>query len=158
MVLSLLQRPFILVSGDNDTAINRAILGNVLDLFLGHPHLVRWYTQNKDHDSPKLSAIPIGINLYNLWLDPLQWGAALHYLPCKDYRSRPLQSKCKSARIDCPSSFASGIFRLIELIGKNALIPSIRRFTIFNPSLYLQPKSGRAIAVSICLKPPWGRN
>lgn len=74
VVLPQIQRPFILVSGDNDTAINKTTLGDSLDLILNHRHLVRWYAQNKDHDSPKLRAIPIGINLYNLWLDPLQWG------------------------------------------------------------------------------------
>lgn len=141
-ILPQIHQPFILVSGDNDTAINRATLGNNLDLILDHPYLVRWYAQNKDYDSPKLRAIPIGINLYNLWLDPLQWGADLFCPPSRSYKFRRLLSKHKGSKIDYLSSFVTGIFRWTGRIDKYAMTLSIDRFAIFNPPPYLQQKPG----------------
>lgn len=67
-------RPFILVSGDSDLPIESATLGPSLDTLLAHPFLVAWYAQNRNFDHPKLHSLPIGINLHNLWANPLQWG------------------------------------------------------------------------------------
>ncbi|MBT8530895.1 hypothetical protein G6708_07915 [Polynucleobacter paneuropaeus] len=67
-------RPFILVSGDSDLPIESSTLGNGLDTLLAHPFLVAWYAQNRNADHPKLHSLPIGINLHNLWANPLQWG------------------------------------------------------------------------------------
>jgi hypothetical protein len=66
--------PFILVSGDSDLPINLASLGDALTAVLQNPLLRAWYAQNRDFDHPKLHSLPIGMNLHNLWGNPLQWG------------------------------------------------------------------------------------
>jgi hypothetical protein len=66
--------PFVLVSGDSDLPINLANLGDALIALLQNPLLLAWYAQNRDFDHPKLHSLPIGINLHNLWSNPLQWG------------------------------------------------------------------------------------
>jgi hypothetical protein len=66
--------PFVLVSGDSDLAINQNNLGNDLRTLLENPQLIAWHAQNRDTDHPKLHTFPIGINLHNLWSNPLQWG------------------------------------------------------------------------------------
>lgn len=73
-VLPKIQRNFILVSGDSDLPINNASLGNALQKLLSNPLILAWYAQNRDTDDPKLHSLPIGINLHNLWANPLQWG------------------------------------------------------------------------------------
>lgn len=73
-ILPKIQRNFILVSGDSDLPINNASLGNALQKLLSSPLLLAWYAQNRDTDHPKLHSLPIGINLHNLWANPLQWG------------------------------------------------------------------------------------
>jgi hypothetical protein len=69
-----IQSPFVLISGDSDLAINHANLGAALDDLLQSPQLLAWHAQNRDHDHPKLHSFPIGINVHNLWSNPLQWG------------------------------------------------------------------------------------
>jgi len=66
--------PFVLVSGDSDLPINASSLKDSLNVLLESPLLVAWYAQNRDFDHPKLHSLPIGINLHNLWGNPLQWG------------------------------------------------------------------------------------
>ncbi|OIN00895.1 hypothetical protein A9236_06805 [Polynucleobacter sp. QLW-P1DATA-2] len=73
-VLPKIDQPFILVSGDSDLPINHSILGIHLETLLKNPYLVRWFAQNRDVDAPKIFSLPIGINIHNLWADPLQWG------------------------------------------------------------------------------------
>ena len=65
---------FILVTGDSDLPINHISLGDHLDSLLSHPKLTKWFSQNRDFDHPKLQSLPIGINLHNLWSNPLEWG------------------------------------------------------------------------------------
>jgi len=66
--------PYILVSGDSDLPINESTLGSDLKTLLNMPHLQKWYAQNRDYEDPKLFSLPIGINLHNLWSNPLEWG------------------------------------------------------------------------------------
>ena len=73
-VLPNLKRPFVLVSGDSDLSINTASLGSAINALLSNPLLLNWYAQNKDFEHPKLHSLPIGINLHNLWSNPLEWG------------------------------------------------------------------------------------
>lgn len=73
-VLQKIDKPFVLVSGDSDLPVNRNICGSSLEILLGSPLLVKWLAQNRDYDHPKLHSLPIGINIHNLWGNPLQWG------------------------------------------------------------------------------------
>ena len=73
-VLPKMTYPFVLVSGDNDLPVDKKTLGSELENILNNPCLVKWFSQNKDVEHLKLQTLPIGINLYNLWTDPLQWG------------------------------------------------------------------------------------
>lgn len=41
---------------------------------LKSPYICAWYAQNRDTDHTKLHSLPIGINIHNLWANPLQWG------------------------------------------------------------------------------------
>lgn len=143
-VLPNIRRPFILVSGDNDTAINTATLGKALDLILHHPHLVQWYAQNKDHESLKLTAIPIGINLYNLWIDPLQWGGGFILPTLQELQIQTIAEQAQKLEDRIPLIFCNWHFRLIELIGKPAMKRSIDHFAIFNPSPCPQPTPGKS--------------
>lgn len=73
-ILPQLKNAFILVSGDSDLPINETSLGCTLENLLANPLIVAWHAQNRDFDHPKLHSLPIGINLHNLWSNPLQWG------------------------------------------------------------------------------------
>ena len=73
-VLPQINLTFILVSGDSDLPINTSSLGPELQNLLASPRLLIWHAQNRDFDHPKLHSLPIGINLHNLWANPLQWG------------------------------------------------------------------------------------
>lgn len=73
-ILPKIHQDFILVSGDSDLPINTNSLGASLDRLLQSPLLVSWFAQNRDSDHPKLHSLPIGINLHNLWSNPLEWG------------------------------------------------------------------------------------
>ena len=73
-ILPKIQHAFVLVSGDSDLPINPSTLGLELGSLLANPLLLAWYAQNRDFDHPKLHSLPIGINLHNLWSNPLQWG------------------------------------------------------------------------------------
>ncbi len=73
-ILPQIKTPFTLVSGDSDLAINHTNLGRALHQLLDSSLLLAWYAQNRDFDHDKLHSLPIGINLHNLWSNPLQWG------------------------------------------------------------------------------------
>jgi hypothetical protein len=73
-ILPCIHTEFVLVSGDSDLAINEANLGSHLDLLLKSPFILSWHAQNRDYDHHKLHSLPIGINIHNLWANPLQWG------------------------------------------------------------------------------------
>lgn len=73
-VLPKIDSPFILVSGDSDLPINYSSLDSSLDLILRNSNMIKWFAQNKDIDAPNIFSLPIGINIHNLWADPLQWG------------------------------------------------------------------------------------
>ena len=73
-ILSKINTPFVLVSGDSDLPINVNSLNGALEVLLQSPLLIAWFAQNRDFDHVKLHSLPIGINLHNLWGSPLQWG------------------------------------------------------------------------------------
>jgi len=69
-----ISKPYILVTGDSDLPINETSLGSDLKNLLEMPTLQKWFAQNRDYEHPKLFSLPIGINLHNLWSNPLEWG------------------------------------------------------------------------------------
>ncbi len=73
-ILPRINQEFVLVSGDSDLAIHELNLGSCLNILLESPLVSSWYAQNRDYDHPKLHSLPIGMNLHNLWANPLQWG------------------------------------------------------------------------------------
>ena len=73
-VMGMISAPFILVTGDSDLPINVSTLGQSLEILLSSPKLLRWYAQNKDLQHPNIQSLPIGINIHNLWSNPLEWG------------------------------------------------------------------------------------
>lgn len=73
-ILPQLKQAFTLVSGDSDLPINPTSLGHALGDLLSNSMILSWHAQNRDFDDPKLHSLPIGINLHNLWSNPLQWG------------------------------------------------------------------------------------
>jgi hypothetical protein len=73
-ILPQIKSKFVLVSGDSDLSINKVNLGSHLNILLSNENIIAWHAQNRDFDHKKLSSLPIGINLHNLWSNPLQWG------------------------------------------------------------------------------------
>lgn len=73
-ILPKIHQDFVLASGDSDLPINANSLGDDLNRLLQNHHLISWFAQNRDYDHPKLHSLPIGINLHNLWSNPLEWG------------------------------------------------------------------------------------
>lgn len=73
-ILPKIHQDFVLVSGDSDLPINLTSLGNHLESLLENTSLKGWFAQNRDFEHAKLHSLPIGINLHNLWSNPLQWG------------------------------------------------------------------------------------
>ena len=110
-VLPKITQPFVLVSGDNDLPVDSHNLGEELEKILNYPYLVKWFAQNKDVEHPKLSTLPIGINLYNLWTDPLQWGGgfilpAMQELQLKTISENAPQFSARKPEIFCNWHFS----------------------------------------------------
>lgn len=96
LIAPQIDKPFILVTGDNDLSINRESLDNSLEKLLDNPLIVAWYAQNRDHDHPKLHSLPIGINIHNQWTNPLQWGGGF-ILPA--FQELQLKTIAESAKL-----------------------------------------------------------
>ncbi len=109
--LSNIKTPFILVSGDNDTAINQQTISQ-LDTLLNSPYLVRWFAQNKDCRTPRVFPLPIGINLYNQWLDPLQWGGGFILPAMQELQIKTIANKAPSLLQRKPQVFCNWHFSI----------------------------------------------
>ena len=68
-----LKFPFILVSGDSDLTIPIDIQREA-NFILGHPLLIRWYSQNCISPSGKLMQLPIGLDFHTLASRSMEWG------------------------------------------------------------------------------------
>ena len=67
--------PFILISGDADTAISQPLLNDpAIVCILGNNHLLSWYAQNLTAQHPKLFRLPIGLDYHTMWERPGAWG------------------------------------------------------------------------------------
>ena len=118
---------FVLVSGDNDLPVDRHILGEELENILNCPYLVKWFAQNKDVEHPKLQTLPIGINLYNLWMDPLQWGGGFILPAMQELQLKTISENAAAFSDRKPEIFCNWHFSLdrgdrkhcLELINKS---------------------------------------
>ena len=110
-ILGKINTPFILVTGDSDLPINSLSLGDCLNILLDSPMLVSWFCQNRDIDHPKLFSLPIGINIHNLWSNPLEWGGgfilpALQELQLKTIAQNAKPLSLREAKIFCNWHFS----------------------------------------------------
>jgi len=110
-VLGMISAPFILVTGDSDLPINISTLGQSLEILLSSPKLLRWYAQNKDMQHPKIQSLPIGINIHNLWSNPLEWGGgfilpAMQELQLKTIAEKALPFTHRTPKIFCNWHFS----------------------------------------------------
>jgi len=73
--LPKIELPFVLVSGDGDTAVSVELLNHpeIADL-LDSKLLVSWFAQNLSATHPKLQHLPIGLDYHTMWERPGAWG------------------------------------------------------------------------------------
>lgn len=74
IVLPLIDRDFVLVSGDSDLPISFQSLETSFHEITGHPRLHAWFAQNRVADHPKLYSLPIGLDFHSRWNNPQIWG------------------------------------------------------------------------------------
>lgn len=67
--------PFVLVSGDGDTALSAALLEDpAVTEMLQSPLLLAWFAQNLSANHSKISCLPIGLDYHTMWERPGAWG------------------------------------------------------------------------------------
>ncbi len=67
--------PFVLVSGDGDTAVSADLLNQpAIAALLESELLVSWFAQNLSTSHPKLQHLPIGLDYHTMWERPGAWG------------------------------------------------------------------------------------
>lgn len=67
--------PFVLVSGDGDTAVSADLLNqSAIAALLESELLVSWFAQNLSTSHPKLQHLPIGLDYHTMWERPGAWG------------------------------------------------------------------------------------
>ncbi len=73
--LPLLDRPFVLVTGDSDTPVTNNFINDThIQEILNHEHLLAWHAQNCLIDHPKITRLPIGLDYHTMWEHPGHWG------------------------------------------------------------------------------------
>ena len=67
--------PFVLISGDADTAISEPLLADpAIIAILSSDFLLGWYAQNLSALHPKIFQLPIGLDYHTMWERPGAWG------------------------------------------------------------------------------------
>jgi len=76
-VLPRIRVPFTLLSGNHTTEIRPGPVPQwAFDRILSHPHLVRWWAQNRGAAHRKLSALPLGLDYHTMSIGRVAfWGA-----------------------------------------------------------------------------------
>jgi len=70
-----IELPFVLVSGDGDTAVSAELLNHpVITALLDNELLVSWFAQNLSATHPKIQHLPIGLDYHTMWERPGAWG------------------------------------------------------------------------------------
>jgi len=73
--LPKIELPFVLVSGDGDTAVSVELLNHpVIAALLDSNLLVSWFAQNLSASHQKLQHLPIGLDYHTMWERPGAWG------------------------------------------------------------------------------------
>lgn len=93
-VLLRVNRPFVLVTGDSDTAVSTASINNI-DALLSHVHFKRWFAQNLQLSHPKVEPMPIGLDYHSAWQDPRHYGGR-NILPA--LQEAELRAICRTAK------------------------------------------------------------
>lgn len=78
-VLEMIRRPFVLVTGDSDLAVNRSTIQNI-ETLLSNSYLKKWFAQNLDYDHQKIEPMPIGLDFHSAWQNPRHYSGR-HILP-----------------------------------------------------------------------------
>ena len=110
-ILGKINTPFILVTGDSDLPINHLTLGDNLENLLNNPNMLCWFAQNRDITHAKLFSLPIGINIHNLWSNPLEWGGgfilpAMQELQLRTIAQDARKLSLREAKIFCNWHFS----------------------------------------------------
>ena len=110
-ILGKINAPFVLVTGDSDLPINLSTLGQSLESLLSSPKLLSWYAQNKNVQHSKIQSLPIGINIHNLWSNPLEWGGgfilpAMQELQLKTIAQNAKPFSLRDSKIFCNWHFS----------------------------------------------------
>lgn len=73
--LPLINKPFVLVTGDSDTPITSELLADFdIQRIVNNEYLITWYAQNCLTTHPKLEQLPIGLDYHTMWDHPGHWG------------------------------------------------------------------------------------
>lgn len=70
-----IELPFVLISGDGDTALSPHLLNNpAISTMLHNELLLSWFAQNLSANHPKIRHLPIGLDYHTMWERPGAWG------------------------------------------------------------------------------------
>lgn len=120
-VLGMISAPFILVTGDSDLPINVSTLGQSLEILLSSPKLLRWYAQNKDLQHPNIQSLPIGINIHNLWSNPLEWGGGFILPAMQELQLKTIAEEASTFSLRKPKIFCNWHFSIDRADRKQCL-------------------------------------
>jgi hypothetical protein len=120
-VLGKISIPFILVTGDSDLPINASTLGRHLESLLSSPKLLRWHAQNKDIEHPKIQSLPIGINIHNLWSNPLTRGGGFMLPAMQELQLKTIAQDAQHFSLREPKIFCNWHFSIDRADRKQCL-------------------------------------
>lgn len=96
-VLEKIRRPFVLVTGDSDLAVNGSTIQNI-ETLLSNPYLKTWFAQNLDYKHPKIEPMGIGLDFHSAWQNPRHYSGR-QILPA--HQEGELRSICRTAKKFC---------------------------------------------------------
>lgn len=132
-VLPKINASFTLVSGDSDLPIDQSTLRNSLDILLTNTHLKKWFAQNRNVDHPKLHFLPIGINIHNLWSDPLQWGGGFILPSMQELQLKTIAQNAPPFSSRIPNVFCNWYFSIDRSDRKQCLKQIDHSICYFQP-------------------------
>lgn len=93
-VLEKIHRPFVLVTGDSDLAVNGSTIQNI-ETLLSNSNLKKWFAQNLNFQDPKIEPMPIGLDFHSAWQNPRHYSGR-HILPA--HQEGEIRGICRTAR------------------------------------------------------------
>lgn len=93
-VLGKIRRPFVLVTGDSDLAVNGSTIQNI-ETLLSNPYLKTWFAQNLDYMHSKIKPMGIGLDFHSAWQNPRHYSGR-QILPA--HQEGELRSICRAAK------------------------------------------------------------